>query len=205
MKRHLMWLCSLMLVFGLVGSASAAPYTFDMGTGSSVDTSGTNSALTMFAEINPLLDDIIFDLEVGESNTFQFATIGTEEEWVNNDDLDPGYLEAQVDFDNPDILESIGGQSIGFIRGLWGYSQGWTLSWEDPVTVNFSGGGQFTLALSDVGHESWWWQGPEGTADVWATVTYDTAPVPEPSTILLMGAGLLGLVAYNRKRFLKSS
>jgi len=28
----------------------------------------------------------------------------------------------------------------------------------------------------------------------------ETAPVPEPSTILLMGAGLLGLVGYNRKR-----
>lgn len=32
-----------------------------------------------------------------------------------------------------------------------------------------------------------------------------TDPVPEPSTILLMGAGLLGLVGYNRKRFGKKS
>jgi hypothetical protein len=28
-----------------------------------------------------------------------------------------------------------------------------------------------------------------------------TTPVPEPSTILLMGTGILGLVAYGRKRF----
>ena len=33
----------------------------------------------------------------------------------------------------------------------------------------------------------------------------DLNPVPEPSTILLMGAGLLGLVGYNRKRFSKKS
>ena len=30
-----------------------------------------------------------------------------------------------------------------------------------------------------------------------------TTPVPEPSTLLLMGVGLLGLAAYSRKRFAK--
>jgi hypothetical protein len=38
-----------------------------------------------------------------------------------------------------------------------------------------------------------------------ASITVDTAPVPEPTTMLLFGTGLLGLVSFNRKRLAKKS
>lgn len=44
---------------------------------------------------------------------------------------------------------------------------------------------------------------PEGStanADVYARITTDVAPVPEPGTIMLLGAGLIGLGIYGRRR-----
>jgi len=46
--------------------------------------------------------------------------------------------------------------------------------------------------------------GSDSTALVHGSVAAP-APVPEPSTILLMGSGLLGIVGYSRKRFSKKS
>lgn len=42
--------------------------------------------------------------------------------------------------------------------------------------------------------------GNDGSQFPWAISGGSTAPVPEPSTLLLLGIGLAGLVSYNRKR-----
>jgi len=39
--------------------------------------------------------------------------------------------------------------------------------------------------------------------DVYFVANFSAAPVPEPSTMLLLGSGLIGLVGYGRKRFKK--
>ena len=62
MKKLLVFLCAILLVFGATGIAGATPYTFDMGADSSIDTSGTNAVLAMYAILNPNLDDIIFSI-----------------------------------------------------------------------------------------------------------------------------------------------
>ncbi|MDY6825384.1 MAG: PEP-CTERM sorting domain-containing protein [Thermodesulfobacteriota bacterium] len=205
MKTIIPILGTVLLTLGIAFNAGAAPYTFDMGAGSSVDTSGTNDVLKMFATVNENLDDIIFSLDDGQSETFYFATIGTTETWVNDDDIQPGEITANIDFDIPDMTSAVDGKSIGF-AGCFHFIQGWILKWDDPVSVDLGETGEFTIELSDVAYGSWCWQGPDGTADVSATITYNPggssspAPVPEPSTILLMGIGLAGLATLGRKR-----
>ena len=51
--------------------------------------------------------------------------------------------------------------------------------------------------------DSYYWTGTASVAGI-DNVNVTAAPVPEPSTILLMGIGLLGLVGYSRKRSKKN-
>lgn len=190
-------------VLALSGIAGATPYTYVMGNNSWIDTSGTaDPGLVMEATIDAGVSGLTFALNVGEANTFKFAVIGTDEDWINNDDLTPRTVTAYIDFSNPDITTSIGGTTVGF-TGVLEFKQGWTLTWNDPVIVDFGVGGQFQMELSDASYSSILWQGPAGFDHVYATVTHLADPVsaqiPEPAGIVLLGLAFMGLAGVRRK------
>lgn len=151
-----------------------------------------------------------FNLNPGQSTTFDLFYLWTDEGAVNaSDDLAHQPISVNFDFNPPPSSGSVTGHTFGELAGCFFLGcpvQNGTVVWNNPTVVNFGSGGQYTVSLSD---EDFNWSPLFGTlpgqlfgATIEATVTYNTAPsaVPEPSSMIMLGSGLLGSLGVIRRR-----
>ena len=191
-----------MITSCLVGaSAYAAPIAFDIdGAPSSSVTATLNPGFCFLCSVsttlNPTLDSVVFNLNAGESNTFNFFRIsvgGFGGTTVN--------VSATLAFDIPAGV-SVPGDGDGFFVTVGGLISAGGLTWTDvPEVVTLGDGSSFSVDFSDIAAF-----GFGNSAQVTATITALTGPsvpggsVPEPTMLSLMAFGMLAVAALRRQR-----
>jgi hypothetical protein len=135
---------------------------------------------------------------VGDTHTFDFFRIWTDETWVNADDTVPKPISATLAFSQPPSDGTVAGETVG-LSVFSGFYQAGQVTWTAPTLVNVPGGYQYQITLSDeVFNEGLFWLGL-GHKGATVTATIEQIAVPLPAAAWA-GITLLAMCAAGKLR-----